>query len=92
MADEIVEPGQYGRDGRLGVLFSRGGPLSQHYLEDAGQEERTEQLAVVEMSEQVGVMAAIRRQHASRQREHLLRLRHIAESGAAFRVQGAQAY
>ena len=74
--------------GRLGVLVSRGGPLSQDGLEDAGQEERPEQVAVVEMGEQVGVMAAIGGQHAAGQREHLLGLRHIAESGAALRVQG----
>ncbi len=81
MADEIIEPGD---DGRICLiaLIGASDPLSQDRLENADEEERSEDVTVVEMGEQIGVMVAVGEQHAVGRLQHVFGLRHVAESGA----------
>ena len=88
MADEIVEAVQDAGDGR-GLVVGRDA-LGQHGLEDADQEERRKQVAVVEMSQQVGVVRAVGRQHASPARARTASAWRTSRKAAAAGVQLAQ--
>ncbi len=79
MAYEIVEAVQDAGDGLSFVLD--GDALRQHGLEDADQEKRRKQIAIIEMRQKVGVMGAVGRQRLRGQGEGGLRLAHVAEGG-----------
>ena len=95
MADEVVQAGENGADASgvpVRVLLAcRRIPHLQDGFKDANEKEGAEDRGVVEMGEQVGVMAAVGGQHLGGEGKDGLGLRDVAEGGAGGSVELAQA-
>ena len=79
VADEIVETLENAVNGLVFVLNRDA--LGQHGLEHADQKERRKQVAIVQMSQQVGVMRPVGRQDAAGEGQRGFGLAHVAEGG-----------